>query len=142
MQQCLAEYQNRNAEAHGWLISGDFNVTPESEIVELALRTGMQYPHHNLADVYTCNIGGRARLIDYLFYSAELTAEASVVNRIVDQTICRRGRTVGSCATMARLTTERATVPSRVNSSTEVGLPPVIPAQSLPVLDTGPESRT
>lgn len=87
VQQCLAEYQNRNAEAHGWLISGDFNVTPESEIVALALHAGMQYPHHNLADVYTCNIGGRARMIDYLFYSAGLTAEASAVNRIVDQTI-------------------------------------------------------
>jgi len=87
VQQCLAEYENHNAEAHGWLISGDFNVTPESEIVGLALRAGMQYPHQNLADVYTCNIGGRARLIDYFFYSAGLTAQASVVRRIVDQTI-------------------------------------------------------
>jgi len=87
LQQCLAEYQGRNAEAHGWIISGDFNVTPESEIVELALRAGMQYPHHNLADVYSCNIGSRARLIDYLFYSAGLSAEASVLNRIDDQTI-------------------------------------------------------
>ncbi|MGZ9174677.1 MAG: endonuclease/exonuclease/phosphatase family protein, partial [Candidatus Binatia bacterium] len=40
LQQCLAEYRSRNAEAHGWIISGDFNVTPESEIVELALRAG------------------------------------------------------------------------------------------------------
>ena len=87
LQQCLAEYQSRNAEAHGWIISGDFNVTPESEIVELALRAGMQYPHHHLADVYTCNIGSRARLLDYLFYSAGLSAEASVLSRIDDQTI-------------------------------------------------------
>jgi len=47
----------------------------------------MQYPHHNLADVYTCNIGSRARLIDYLFYSAGLSAEALVLSRIDDRTI-------------------------------------------------------
>lgn len=87
VQKCLEEYQNRAGDAGAWIISGDFNATPESEIVELALQAGMQYSHHNLADVYTCNIGGRARLIDYLFYSAGLSAEALVLSRIDDQTI-------------------------------------------------------
>jgi mRNA deadenylase 3'-5' endonuclease subunit Ccr4 len=87
VQQCLTEYQSRAADAQAWLISGDFNVAPDSEIVELALRAGMQYPHDNLADVYSCNIGDRARLIDYLFYSAGLSAKASVLKRIDDQTI-------------------------------------------------------
>lgn len=86
-QQCLAEYQNSGGDAGAWIISGDFNVTPESEIVALALQAGLQYPHHNLADVYTCNVGGRPRLIDYLFYSSRLSAEASVLSRIDDQTI-------------------------------------------------------
>ena len=59
VQQCLAEYQNRNAEAHGWLINGDFNVTPESEIVALALRAGMSFgavPH--AVATHALTIGG------------------------------------------------------------------------------------
>ena len=86
-QQIFAEYQNRAADASGWIISGDFNVTPESEIVGLALQRGFHYAHQNLTDVFSCNIGGSARLIDYLFYSGELHAEASVLRRIDAQTV-------------------------------------------------------
>jgi mRNA deadenylase 3'-5' endonuclease subunit Ccr4 len=86
-QQILAEYQTRAADATGWIISGDFNVTPESEIVALALQAGLQYAHQNLANVFSCNIGGSARLIDYLFYSGELNAAGSVLRRIDAQTI-------------------------------------------------------
>lgn len=86
-QQCLAEYQRLAGDAGAWIISGDFNATPESEIVTLALQTGLQYAHQPLADVFTCNIGGSARLIDYLFYSRGLSAEASVLSTIDAQTI-------------------------------------------------------
>src|SRR5215204_486033 len=47
-QQILAEYQTRAADAMGWIISGDFNVTPESEIVALALQAGFQFAHQDL----------------------------------------------------------------------------------------------
>ena len=87
MRQLIAQYHACVGDAGAWIIGGDFNVTPESESVEIALRAGMQYSHHNLADVYTCNIGGRARLIDYLFYSAGLSAEALVLSRVDDRTI-------------------------------------------------------
>jgi nocturnin len=87
VQQCLAEYQSRAADAGSWIISGDFNATPESEIVALALQAGLQYPHYQLAGAFTCNIGGSARLIDYLFCSRGLSAEASVLERIDAATI-------------------------------------------------------
>ncbi|HET9915968.1 MAG TPA: endonuclease/exonuclease/phosphatase family protein, partial [Candidatus Binatia bacterium] len=80
-------YQSHAAEASAWIITGDFNATPESEIVALALQAGLAFSHHHLADVFTCNIGGSARMIDYLFYSRQLSAEPSVLSRIDAQTI-------------------------------------------------------
>jgi mRNA deadenylase 3'-5' endonuclease subunit Ccr4 len=87
MHQCLAEYQSRAADAGAWIIGGDLNTTPESEVVALALQAGLQYAHRDIADVFSCNIGGRARLIDYLFYSGGLNAEALVLSRIDAATI-------------------------------------------------------
>jgi mRNA deadenylase 3'-5' endonuclease subunit Ccr4 len=87
MQQCLAEYQSRAADAGAWIIGGDFNATPDSEIVTLARQAGFQYSHRQLDDAFTCNIGGSARLIDYLFYSRGLSAQASVLDHIDAATI-------------------------------------------------------
>lgn len=87
MQQCLAELHSRAADADGWIVSGDFNVTPDSEIVALARQAGLQFAHHDFAEVFTCNIGAKARLIDYLFHSSRLSAEASILGRIDDRTI-------------------------------------------------------
>jgi len=86
-QQCLAEYESHAGDAGAWIVSGDFNATPESEIVGLALQAGLQYAHDNLMDVFSCNVGGSARLIDYLFYSPRLSAEASVLSSIDAQTV-------------------------------------------------------
>jgi endonuclease/exonuclease/phosphatase (EEP) superfamily protein YafD len=86
-QQCLAEYRARAAAANGWIVSGDFNVTPDSEIVALAVQAGLQFAHRDFPRLFTCNIGGSARLIDYLFYSGQLRAEASLLRRIDNLTI-------------------------------------------------------
>jgi len=86
-QQCLAEYQSRLGEAHGWIVTGDFNVTPDSEIVGLMVQAGLDFPHRDRIDAFTCNIGGRARLIDYLFHSPAMSAEASTLRRVDDQTV-------------------------------------------------------
>ena len=87
VQQILAQYQCRIADANAWIISGDFNVTPESEVVALVLQAGLQYAHRDLPDVFSCNIGGSARLIDYLFFSRGINAQASVRRRIDGRTI-------------------------------------------------------
>ena len=85
--QLLTEYESCAADARGWIISGDFNVTPQSEIVALMEQAGFRYAHCDLPDVYTCNIGAKARLIDYLFHSAKFYANPLAPTRIDDKTI-------------------------------------------------------
>jgi nocturnin len=85
--QLLAEYESCATDARGWIVSGDFNVTPQSEIVALMEQAGFRYPHCDLPDVYTCNVGAKARLIDYLFHSGQLRAEPLAPPRIDDKTI-------------------------------------------------------
>ena len=87
VRQLIANYQASAADAGAWIIGGDFNVTPKSEIIATTLRAGFQFAHRGLAEFFTCNIGGSARLIDYLFYSSGLHAEAAILSRINDQTI-------------------------------------------------------
>ena len=86
-QQCLAEYQSIAGDASAWIISGDFNATAESETVAIVLQAGLQFAHDKVSDVFSCNIGGSARLIDYLFYSRGLHAEPSVLRQIDAQTV-------------------------------------------------------
>lgn len=85
--QLLAELENSAADARGWIVCGDFNVTPQSEIVALMEQAGYQYAHRALADVYTCNFGAQARMIDYLFFSSALHADPSAPTQIDKQTI-------------------------------------------------------
>jgi CCR4-NOT transcription complex subunit 6 len=74
-QQLLAELQTRAAEAQDWIVSGDFNATPESEIVSRLRQAGFHYAHEGLTGSATCNVNADARMIDYLFFSAGLSAE-------------------------------------------------------------------
>ena len=87
IQQCVADYRLAAAEADGWIVSGDFNVTPDSETVGLLRDAGFDFAHRELAAAATCNMSGSARMIDYLFHSAALSAAPSAPRRIDDQTI-------------------------------------------------------
>lgn len=49
--QLLTELESGAADARGWIVSGDFNVEPQSEIVALLEQAGFQYAHRDLADV-------------------------------------------------------------------------------------------
>jgi mRNA deadenylase 3'-5' endonuclease subunit Ccr4 len=85
--QLVAEYENSAAQARGWIVTGDFNATPGSEIVTAMEQASFQYAHRGLPEVFTCNIGASARLIDYLFYSSEFHADPVVPPTIDDFTI-------------------------------------------------------
>jgi mRNA deadenylase 3'-5' endonuclease subunit Ccr4 len=85
--QLLTEYEGCAADARGWIVSGDLNVTPQSEILALMEQAGFRYAHCDLPDVYTCNVGAKARLIDYLFHSAKFYATPLAPTRIDDKTI-------------------------------------------------------
>jgi mRNA deadenylase 3'-5' endonuclease subunit Ccr4 len=58
-----------------WIICGDLNATPESELVQLILRSGFASSHAGHPHPCTFNAKGFARTIDYIFYSDALCAE-------------------------------------------------------------------
>jgi mRNA deadenylase 3'-5' endonuclease subunit Ccr4 len=86
-EQLIAEYCYGAAGAKGWVIAGDFNTTPESEIIAAFERTGLQYAHRGMTDVFTCNVGAKGRMIDYLFYSSGLAAQPIPPTKIDSKTV-------------------------------------------------------
>ncbi len=73
--QLLHEYEKTAAAADGWLIAGDLNVIPGSEIVLLIERMGFRFAHDSRAEMCTCSFNGEAKMIDYLFHSPRLHAK-------------------------------------------------------------------
>lgn len=86
-QQLLNECQAMAPTCNGWLICGDLNATPDSEVVAIFERAGFQYTHAGLARTYTCKVNSEIKMIDYLFYSPEFRAEPQDVVQIADQTV-------------------------------------------------------
>lgn len=66
----------------GWILCGDFNVTPESAVVTVLQQAGFRYAHAGLKHTYTCNPHAQAKMIDYLFYTPSLCAAPRPVARI------------------------------------------------------------
>ena len=83
--QFLTEYRRRAFDYDGWIITGDFNVEPGSDTIAAVRQAGFSFAHQDLAGVFTCNANGVARLVDYLFFSERLRAEA-VMPRPIDGT--------------------------------------------------------
>jgi len=71
----------------GQIVCGDFNVTPESDVVEALRAAGMDYAHHGAARIATCNSNREARLIDYLFHSRSLRAHPVLPSTVDGQTL-------------------------------------------------------
>jgi mRNA deadenylase 3'-5' endonuclease subunit Ccr4 len=85
--QLLNECRTMAPSCDGWLICGDLNATPDSEIIATLERAGFQYAHAGLAQTYTCKVNGEVKMIDYLFHSPEFRAEPDSVVEISDQTV-------------------------------------------------------
>ena len=73
--QLLREYKNLENAAAGWILAGDLNDTPGSELTAMMRRTGLDYAHRQLGATATCNVNGEARLIDYLYHSNALRSD-------------------------------------------------------------------
>src|SRR5260370_25048149 len=58
----------------GWLICGDFNCTPNAEIITSANQAHYQFAHVNCPNVRSCVANAKARLIDYILHSSALRA--------------------------------------------------------------------
>jgi mRNA deadenylase 3'-5' endonuclease subunit Ccr4 len=85
--QLLTEYEKTLSDARGWILAGDLNVTPDSEIVAMIERAGLRFAHNGLTGVFTCNVNSDARMIDYIFGSSALVAEPQLPPVIDDKTI-------------------------------------------------------
>lgn len=70
----------------GWILCGDFNMTPETAVIAAVRQAGFIAAHHGLAPGHTCNPNGRAKTIDYLFHSPDLHATPAALPVIDDAT--------------------------------------------------------
>jgi len=69
-----------------WIICGDFNAKPDSEVLALLQAAGYRAAHADLADAFTCNPNGLAKTIDYLCHGEVLRAAPHPLRPIDDLT--------------------------------------------------------
>jgi mRNA deadenylase 3'-5' endonuclease subunit Ccr4 len=82
--QLLAECDARAATA--WIVCGDLNATPGSDVVTALRAAGLQFTHQDEAQAHTCNSNATAKTIDYLFYSPALRSTPAVLPVVGDHT--------------------------------------------------------
>jgi mRNA deadenylase 3'-5' endonuclease subunit Ccr4 len=70
----------------GWLVCGDFNATPDGEVVAALRQAGFEFAHPNRRYVRSCVANGKARLIDYLFHTEALRSNPVDPPLIEDRT--------------------------------------------------------
>jgi mRNA deadenylase 3'-5' endonuclease subunit Ccr4 len=86
IRQLLAE---RGALAPGsrhWIVCGDFNRTPEGEVVTAMERAGFSYAHRGMKNAFTCNSSNQAKMVDYVFNTRGLKSEPLPLPPIGDTT--------------------------------------------------------
>lgn len=85
--QLLSAHEKIAGSADAWIVAGDFNVTPESEIVARMKRAGFEYAHSGCSGMNTCTFNGESKMIDYLLYSRPLRCQPREIARIDGRTI-------------------------------------------------------
>ena len=85
--QILAAWGTITDTAAGWILAGDFNVTPDSALVAMIRQAGWDYAHRDLTGAATCNVKSEARMIDYLFHSPALHADPLAPASVDDRTV-------------------------------------------------------
>ncbi|MET0585915.1 MAG: endonuclease/exonuclease/phosphatase family protein [Candidatus Binatia bacterium] len=85
--QLLFGWESMAESANAWIFTGDFNVTPQSEIVAMIEKAGFHYAHQSHASACTCNVNGEAKMIDYLFYSPTLRSDPEKITPIDASTV-------------------------------------------------------
>jgi len=58
-----------------WVICGDFNAAPDTEVIGAVLNAGYAFAHADRPNIRTAVANGRALLIDYVFHTAGLRAK-------------------------------------------------------------------
>jgi mRNA deadenylase 3'-5' endonuclease subunit Ccr4 len=75
------------APVDGRILCGDFNVTPESDVVKALEAAGMHYAHRGCSGIATCDSNHEAKLIDYVFFAGALRATPVLPPKIGDDTV-------------------------------------------------------
>jgi protein angel len=87
MRELLGHYSAVVGTARGWIIAGDLNVTPDSDLVAMLEQSGFDYAHRALSGVHTCNVNRQAKMIDYLFHDSSLQPDPQPAAWIEDRTV-------------------------------------------------------
>ena len=76
-------------EAHAgvpWIVCGDLNATPGSDVIAALRAAGFEFTHHASTGAYTCNSNADAKTIDYLFHASALRSEPLPLPLVGDHT--------------------------------------------------------
>lgn len=84
--QLLAERAALAPGGAAWVIAGDFNAEPDSEVVRALGRAGFVDAYRGGAQRPTCNANRRARRLDYLFHTRDLESHPEDIAVIDDRT--------------------------------------------------------
>jgi mRNA deadenylase 3'-5' endonuclease subunit Ccr4 len=84
--QLLGECETCAPAGTAWIVCGDLNAAPDSEVVVALRKAGFEFAHHAQGRAYTSNANGNAKTIDYLFYNAALRARPEPLPVIDDHT--------------------------------------------------------
>src|SRR5215470_11302187 len=85
IRELINDHIKTDRKAYAWIVCGDLNVKPDSSVVNELIRNGFldAYTGHAQA---TCNPNRRAKRIDYIFYTAGLSAKPARIMEIDDLT--------------------------------------------------------
>jgi CCR4-NOT transcription complex subunit 6 len=71
----------------GWIVCGDFNRRPESEVVATFRQAGFEHTHAGRPHVRSAVTNGRTSLIDYLFHTEQLRSRPIDPPAVSDATV-------------------------------------------------------
>jgi mRNA deadenylase 3'-5' endonuclease subunit Ccr4 len=74
------------ADVEGWIVAGDFNVTPDSAVVTTLQSAGFEFSHVD-GPAPTCVANGAARVVDYIFADSALSATALPIRPINNDSV-------------------------------------------------------
>lgn len=84
--QLLGECETCAPAGTAWIICGDLNAAPDSDVVVALRKAGFEFTHHACRGAYTSNANGKAKTIDYLFHNAALRARPVALPVVEDRT--------------------------------------------------------
>jgi endonuclease/exonuclease/phosphatase family metal-dependent hydrolase len=104
VRQLLRKRGRLGPECSGWVICGDLNVTPDSDVMDALRNAGFESSHAVYPWAATCNPNRRAKVIDYILHDGALRSEPLALPPVDDDTpLPGPGQPSDHVAVMARM---------------------------------------